>query len=454
MQIVESEINNVAPAPTGPDYNKNNPILRVIRAVERVDLAAQRELYLADSLQYLFPVRDLALYSPAGGDAGVIDPRQQENKEDFQKQNVADFHLQDFYLVRGYATVGDWTGPFLQISYRGSDTILEQTSGGPLGPHIQAWVKIGTQATSHLLQLPYNPATARYEIELWGYADGNYFAALTQIEGNTDSKAHRAFASGRLAVRPDLVRGSLTDFSGLAFDADREAGNRAQPSPVATMLWDRAPDNSMHPLRPLRVELAFADASGTHWDSRGGLNYQVEFNMALRGWNNYLQVGVSGNPHGGIGFLEFRNLFSNYFGHESRRVGALGPLWEAELGRQLDWWNHDANTWNYGNPPGPKAGGPKREHFLAVDYMDLHILQPECGIGIHRHRDNQEVFLMLQGKGFMVTGDWCQFPSRERAFELRTLRAGELALCKTGQLHALYNATDEPMQLFMFGGYD
>ena len=39
-----------------------------------------------------------------------------------------------------------------------------------------------------------------------------------------------------------------------------------------------------------------------------------------------------------------------------------------------------------------------------------------------------------------------------RSFE--TLEPGDLTICKTGQLHALYNHTDEQIQLFMFGGYD
>jgi hypothetical protein len=41
-----------------------------------------------------------------------------------------------------------------------------------------------------------------------------------------------------------------------------------------------------------------------------------------------------------------------------------------------------------------RSGGatPRHENSMAVDYMDLHILKPECGIGIHRHRDNQEIF--------------------------------------------------------------
>jgi hypothetical protein len=91
---------------------------------------------------------------------------------------------------------------------------------------------------------------------------------------------------------------------------------------------------------------------------------------------------------------------------------------------------------------------------MAVDYMDLHILKPECGIGIHRHRDNQEIFFLLTATGIMVTGDRCQFPDRERCFEIRTMTAGSFSLLKPGNLHALFNVTDEEISLLMFGGYD
>jgi non-heme chloroperoxidase len=47
--------------------------------------------------------------------------------------------------------------------------------------------------------------------------------------------------------------------------------------------------------------------------------------------------------------------------------------------------------------------------------MDLHILNPRCGIGIHRHRDNQEILFLLEGSALMLVGDWCKFPNRERA---------------------------------------
>ncbi len=56
--------------------------------------------------------------------------------------------------------------------------------------------------------------------------------------------------------------------------------------------------------------------------------------------------------------------------------------------------------------------------------------------------------------GSMVVGDWAKMPSRERCFEVRTLRSGHMAMLKGGNLHALMNSTDEDASLFMFGGYD
>jgi hypothetical protein len=110
--------------------------------------------------------------------------------------------------------------------------------------------------------------------------------------------------------------------------------------------------------------------------------------MIFRGWDNYLQVGISEAPHGGFGFLHFRNVLSNYFGFRG----------SGELGRDVEPWMYDAN----GQKKNP---APRHENSLTVDYMDLHILKAECGIGIHRHRDNQEIFFLLTGAGIMVTGD-------------------------------------------------
>ena len=147
--------------------------------------------------------------------------------------------------------------------------------------------------------------------------------------------------------------------------------------------------------------------------------------MIVRGWDNFLGAGISPNPHGGIGFLEYRNLMSNYGRYAGRRARPSARAVELQRVRHA------------------RTTATAREPFMAVDYMDLHILKPDCGIGLHRHRDNQEVFLMLEGRAYMVVGDWCQMPDRERSLEMRTLRAGHFAMLKGGNLHGLMNATDE-----------
>lgn len=48
-------------------------------------------------------------------------------------------------------------------------------------------------------------------------------------------------------------------------------------------------------------------------------------------------------------------------------------------------------------------------------------------------------------------GDSCEFPGHERAFEMRTLTAGSFSLLKPGDLHALFNGSDEDISLLMFG---
>jgi mannose-6-phosphate isomerase-like protein (cupin superfamily) len=192
----------------------------------------------------------------------------------------------------------------------------------------------------------------------------------------------------------------------------------------------------MHPILPLSLELAWADAEGQVWDSQGGANYHYQFNMIYRGWKNYLGVGISQSPHGGVGYLHYRNLLSIYFGY-----GVL-----KEVGREVDPWMFDA----YGN----KNPNPIQEQFFTMDYLDLHILRPSCGIGLHRHRDNQEIFFMMEGTGLMFCGDWCQLPSRDRCLEARYLTPGSFSLIKPGGFHGLLNTTDENLSLLMFGGYD
>ena len=177
---------------------------------------------------------------------------------------------------------------------------------------------------------------------------------------------------------------------------------RARASTGAT--WPLSP--STHPILPLPIELAWTDKTQQFWDSQNGKNYRYAFNMVYRGWDNYLGVGVSANPHGGYGFLHYRNVLSNYFAYSAVN----------ELGRDVEPWSFDAI--------GTKPAAPKREKFLAVDYMDLHILKPNCGIGLHRHRDNQEVSSYDGWPRLMVCRRLGQVADRERCFEVRTLETG------------------------------
>jgi len=440
ISIVEQEIHSVQPITPGtsPNYNKENPVAKLVKAVEDTILSAGREHYIADSLDFIFPFRKMALYGPSGGDWQVVDPRLQDNKNDFQKQNVRQFDFTEMQLVRGYAHAGDWTGPFLHVSYQPSaESILSPTKGVYTGKTVRLYLKVGKNSTgAALIIVPYNPQTDRYEVEVWGYPGGSLQASL-------DPKGRAALERGELIARPDLVKGSLAHFQGLAFDGLRD---KAKSEGRGFEMYDYEVEHAMHPIRPLHVELAWGSEDKSLWDSQGGANYHFEFSMSLRGWKNYIGVGHSSNPHGGLGSLEYRNLYSNYFGHEARRQQELGAAWLSELGRELYQWNFDA----YGRKPPPEG----RELFMTVNYMDLHLVRPNSAIGVHRHRDSMEAFLLMQGKALMVTGDWAKHDARDRAFEIRTMQPGDVVLIRGGNFHGLINLLDENVSLFMFGGYD
>lgn len=422
MMIVSSDKVFPVKPPATVDYKTANPLNRLMSLLETVELGVEREHYLLNSVQYLIPFDFLELYGPSGDAWNVTDARLQDNKEDFQKQNIKDFRCTDTWIARGWATTrldsnpGEWTGPFLFLSYRGGpDSKLSRMSGYRLGASIKLYLKVQGVAAPSLIDVPYNPLTDRYEIEIWGYP-GN------DLRTKLDSKGLAAMDRGGLITNPGLVQGSYSDFA-------REGLDNRDMRTVA-------PNNTMHPVRPLSLEVAWTDKSQTWWDSLDGENYHYQFNMVFRGWDNFLKVGISEAPHGGFGFLHYRNVLSNYF--DFRDSG--------ELGRDVESWMFDAN--------GSKADSERHENFFATQYMDLHLLKPECGIGIHRHRDNQEIFFLLSGTGIMVMGDWCKLPTRERCFEIRTMEAGSFSLLKPGNLHALFNVTDEDITLFMFGGYD
>ncbi|MEI7686342.1 MAG: cupin domain-containing protein, partial [Planctomycetota bacterium] len=364
----------------------------------------------------LIPLASLDLYGPQGDAAWVLDAARQNDKGDFQKQNVRDFRPTDASLVRGWATVGEWTGPFLKLSYRGgADSMLARAAGRELGNCIRVWLRVAGRATPDLIAVPYIASTGRYEIELWGCPGAD-------LRERLDDAGRAAFDRGELLASPDLIRGNRADFARRGEDD--------------LFLNQISPDCAMHPTLPLHVEAAWADESGQVWDSQGGANYHYRFNMILRGKEHCLAGGLSSAPHGGVGTIHYFNLLSNY--------GRYGGM--HELARTLEPWQFDAF--------GHKDSAGRSEPFFAVDYVDLASFAGPGGIGLHRHRDNQEIFFLMRGRASIALGDWCKMPDRERCIEVRTLSPGHLVFLKPGQLHGLMNAVDGETVLLTFGGYD
>src|SRR5258707_944042 len=74
-----------------------------------------------------------------------------------------------------------------------------------LGPSVRVYLRIGN-GTSGKLDVPYNPLTDRYEIEIWGYPGAD-------LRSKLDAKGQAAFDRGGLIANSSLVLGSYTDFA-------------------------------------------------------------------------------------------------------------------------------------------------------------------------------------------------------------------------------------------------
>jgi len=118
MQLVASNQTIEVPEGTQINYYQNNPLLLAAKWVEQVNLASETENYLGDQLQYLFPIESMELWGPSGGDHGVLDPRFQDNKMDFQKQNLNVLRIGDSRLVRGWRPSTDGRGHFCAFRMR------------------------------------------------------------------------------------------------------------------------------------------------------------------------------------------------------------------------------------------------------------------------------------------------------------------------------------------------
>lgn len=72
------------------------------------------------------------------------------------------------------------------------------------------------------------------------------------------------------------------------------------------------------------------------------------------------------------------------------------------------------------------------------NFVDYAVLPPGTSIGLHTHGDDEELYLVLEGRGTMRLDD--------REFEVE---AGSLILNRPGGSHGLRNDGDVPLRLFV-----
>ena len=71
-----------------------------------------------------------------------------------------------------------------------------------------------------------------------------------------------------------------------------------------------------------------------------------------------------------------------------------------------------------------------------INYVEL---EPGATIGVHRHGENEEVYVVLSGSGIMLTND-----------ERQAVKTGDIILNKPGWEHGIENTSQESLNLFVF----
>lgn len=71
-----------------------------------------------------------------------------------------------------------------------------------------------------------------------------------------------------------------------------------------------------------------------------------------------------------------------------------------------------------------------------INYVEL---EPGASIGVHRHGENEEVYVVLAGHGVMTVNGECQ-----------AVKTGDIILNKPGWEHGIENTAQELLKLFVF----
>ncbi|WP_282610649.1 cupin domain-containing protein [Pelagibius sp. Alg239-R121] len=73
-----------------------------------------------------------------------------------------------------------------------------------------------------------------------------------------------------------------------------------------------------------------------------------------------------------------------------------------------------------------------------VDFMDRVVVPPKSTVGYHRHGNNEEMYIVLEGQGTMTIGT-----------EPTTVKKGDMILNPPGGAHGLVNDTDADIDLLI-----
>ncbi|MGC8976312.1 MAG: cupin domain-containing protein [Candidatus Ratteibacteria bacterium] len=82
----------------------------------------------------------------------------------------------------------------------------------------------------------------------------------------------------------------------------------------------------------------------------------------------------------------------------------------------------------------------KKEEFKAnIRLCAKMIIQPNCSIGLHQHIDEDEVFIILKGKGVMFDG-------KEEFY----VEEGDTILTGNGEMHSIKNIGKDNLEIIAF----
>ncbi len=75
-----------------------------------------------------------------------------------------------------------------------------------------------------------------------------------------------------------------------------------------------------------------------------------------------------------------------------------------------------------------------------IQFVHDDVIPPGATIGVHCHEGNEEIYLVLEGRGTMILdGRECQ------------IGPGDISFCASGHSHGLVNDSGEPIRMIVVG---